>query len=193
MDKKEIKKLIVKYNKRIKNVKEGLYLDKKEFSIYTSSLHEALKDSNHFTSSGYISKSKETIDFLANDENALKSLIANAPETLTELKTEAKDAFMSSGLYESIKSLDEGNGQELTKAELNNIIIMEVKDMLVVKNEFKEAINEYYDLLNSDIPFNLMGEDNAKMIELSEFINSKGTKSYSELKWFMEEYKQFLK
>lgn len=190
MDKKDIKKLIFKYNKRIKNVKEGLDLDKKELSIYTSSLKEALKDSGHFTQSGYISKSKETIDFLANDENALKSLIANAPETLTELKNEAKERFISSGLYESIK---EDEGVKLTKVELNDIIIREVKDMLVVKNEFKEAMNEYYDLLNSDIPFNLMGEDNAKMIELSEFIYSKGNKSYSELKWFMDEYKQFLK
>lgn len=195
-------------NARLKALKG--YLSEDAYDKVLKGLN--LPSTNLITESGYISTRKSKNFWGKYSPTELKALESKSLPTIKELIAESKNRLSDTGVIESyydaykekkdtIKEL-EANGVfdkessnvllSEAKAEYNknvrDMIRIEVSAKVIVEDEIDEAINEWYDWYKA---IGIAHEDDAdvgeEITQLNDWINSSGTKSYTELQAWIED------
>lgn len=165
MNFKDKYRLVDKINHRIKATINKFNLNEKQQEIVKSELAELVPNSDMLTKNGYISLSKKSLENI--DENLYKSLESNLPKTVTEYKEAAIESLEDSGMPSTPED-----------------IIYEVKSMITVTDSFDDLLEEWYGVeRNLDVMVTI---ENPVMNEMSEWLYSKGQKSYGEMQWFID-------
>lgn len=154
-------------NKRLSSLKK--FLDNEAFEVIKKSLN--LPNTDLFTKSGNITTSKKKWADYSDLE--LKALESKEVPTVKELKSEARQSLIESGVFESLSG----------KKQINAAIKAEASAMFKINGKFEEAVNEWYDFVNSfgvELSFEFPEID-----KLDLELYSKGQKSYMELENWM--------
>lgn len=160
-------KLLDKINKRIRRVESKFNFDTKTKEIWRQQLEDIVPNTDMITKTGLLSVSEKS---LANiDDNVFRTLEANIPESISDLKQNAKESLEESGIFE---------GEVITSED----IAREVGATIRLSNTFSEAVNQWYDFRDSLDP--IFWSD-SRVIELETMLYEKGQKSYSELEHWM--------
>ena len=160
-------KIIDKLNNRLTALRN--FLDKDAYDIVKKQLN--LPSTDLFTKSGNITK--DTSKWAEYSELELKALEKKDLPTLKQLKADAKESLENSGVMETLSS----------KAEIEENIRIEASAMFKINGKFEEAVNEWYDFVNSfgvELSFEFPEID-----KLDLELYSKGQKSYMELEGWM--------
>ena len=154
-------------NKRLSSLKK--FLDNDAFEVIKKSLN--LPNTDLFTKSGNITTSKKK--WAEYSDMELKALESKEVPTLKELKADARQSLIESGVFESLSG----------RKQINEAIKAEASAMFKISGKFEEAVNEWYDFVNSfgvELSFEFPEID-----KLDLELYSKGQKSYMELEGWM--------
>lgn len=154
-------------NKRLTALKK--FLDKDAFDIVKKNLN--LPSTDLFTKSGNITTSKKKWSDYGDLE--LKALESKDIPTIKEVKADARESLVNSGVMETLSG----------RSEINEAIKTEASSMFKVSDRFDEAVNEWYDFISA---FGVMlSFDNPEIEQLENELYTKGQKSYMELESWM--------
>lgn len=154
-------------NKRLSALKK--FLDKDAYDIVQKDLN--LPSTDLLTKSGLITTSKKK--WSAYSDLELKALESKEIPTVKELKTEARQSLVESGVFETLKG----------RAAINEAIKTEASAMFKVGSAFNDIVDEWYDFINS---FGVMlSFEYPEIDELESELYTKGQKSYMELESWM--------
>lgn len=154
-------------NKRLTALKR--FLDKDAFDIVKKNLN--LPSTDLFTKSGNITTSKKKWSEFGDLE--LKALESKEIPTIKEVKADARESLVNSGVMETLSG----------RSEINEAIKTEASSMFKVSDKFDEAVNEWYDFISA---YGVMLSFEFPEIEqLENELYTKGQKSYMELESWM--------
>lgn len=154
-------------NKRLQSLKR--FLDKDAFDIVKKSLN--LPSTDLITKSGNITTSKKKWSEFGDLE--VKALESKDIPTLKQLKADARESLINSGVMETLSG----------RSEINEAIKTEASSMFKVNDRFDDAVNEWYDFISA---YGVMLSFEYPEIEdLENELYTKGSKSYMELESWM--------
>lgn len=162
------KKIISRYNSRLKSIIKSLRPGKEDKAVIMDTIKNVVPDTDVLTKQGYISTSKKALAKL--NDLSIGSIEANTQDTVTELKQRAKDRLEESGISDEIK---------ITAAVLKAEVLAE----LTTKEKLDNVIAEWYDFRMNVDPAAI--SEIPGMRELDQDLYTKGVKSYAELKDWM--------
>lgn len=160
----EVKKLFDMINKRIVRAEKRFKMNEETAKIWREQLTDILPNSDILTKSGLLSLSDKKIQNLTEED--IQVIRSNIPLSMKELKQNA------------IESLEE-SGIEDIDAEIINI---EVSATIRVGETFSDAVDEWYDFIQTVDPMYLSDKE---LMELESELYSSGRKSYAELENWM--------
>lgn len=154
-------------NKRLQALKR--YLDKDAFDIVKKNLN--LPSTDLMTKSGNITTSKKKWSEFGDLE--LKALESKVIPTIKEVKADARESLVNSGVFENLSG----------RLEISEAIKTEASSMFKVSDRFDEAVNEWYDFIQA---YGVMlSFEYPELEQLENELYEKGSKSYMELESWM--------
>lgn len=163
------KKVINHFNSRLKSIIKSLNPSGEDKDILMDKVKDLVPNTDVLTKQGFISTSKKSLAKM--DDLSIGSIEANTYDTVNNLKREARERFDESGISDEIKITAK-------------MVKIEVLSELTIKEKLDDVIAEWYDFRMNVDPAAI--SEIPGMRDLDENLYSKGVKSYSELKDWMD-------